>query len=442
MRLILFASDLPSKVADYEFTKLRNDERILLKNSDLASKEIKSKGKFMDYYAAVDFDGLVMFRKKTGLHSFFRMTVKDGKRTYSEIEGFIRPAHPELLLLSEDTVVYSFSSKDLAKKETSWNFDVKYLPNYTSEEELGSGYKFYEAVMTPITKQGVGVVMTNVPDELNKEIVRLFNENKDSNIGIKVTHLTNSKSYKSTVAIIDLETQKIIDGVVLKGGSIDTDLSIDLHNHTLPGVDDGSESNETTIELIDELKEMGVDEIILTPHNNEDFNNIGYAEKKHEELKSTYSDKGVSTHLSSEHKATESFVNKSHINQSIKTHPFGFILLEFDMDNDDRDYIMKTAVRMSIIYGKIIIAHAERYKSLSAHSIKLLSSMGCLIQTNYKSIDPEQDDEVINLTEDLIEDNLIDLLATDTHRQDHIDQTLRSMDKFKSVNIFNNLFKK
>lgn len=41
---------------------------------------------------------------------------------------------------------------------------------------------------------------------------------------------------------------------------------IDIHNHILPRVDDGSRSMEESIELIKNLKEKGVTGIVLTPH--------------------------------------------------------------------------------------------------------------------------------------------------------------------------------
>ena len=39
-----------------------------------------------------------------------------------------------------------------------------------------------------------------------------------------------------------------------------------MHSHILPGIDDGSDSIETSIELIKGLKELGYSRLIATPH--------------------------------------------------------------------------------------------------------------------------------------------------------------------------------
>ena len=41
---------------------------------------------------------------------------------------------------------------------------------------------------------------------------------------------------------------------------------IDFHSHILPGIDDGSENVETSLQMIAALKEQGVDTICATSH--------------------------------------------------------------------------------------------------------------------------------------------------------------------------------
>ena len=42
--------------------------------------------------------------------------------------------------------------------------------------------------------------------------------------------------------------------------------SIDIHNHILYGIDDGSKSLEESIEILKQHKEMGFKDIVVTPH--------------------------------------------------------------------------------------------------------------------------------------------------------------------------------
>ena len=41
---------------------------------------------------------------------------------------------------------------------------------------------------------------------------------------------------------------------------------VDIHSHVLPGIDDGAKNVEESIELINNMKEMGFSKIIGTPH--------------------------------------------------------------------------------------------------------------------------------------------------------------------------------
>ena len=41
---------------------------------------------------------------------------------------------------------------------------------------------------------------------------------------------------------------------------------IDIHNHILPNIDDGSKSFEESINILKQAYESGVTDIIVTPH--------------------------------------------------------------------------------------------------------------------------------------------------------------------------------
>ncbi|MBY0347251.1 MAG: hypothetical protein K2W79_03255 [Hydrotalea flava] len=43
-------------------------------------------------------------------------------------------------------------------------------------------------------------------------------------------------------------------------------LQTDLHNHILPGVDDGAKSINDSIELLQQMQQLGYKKIICTPH--------------------------------------------------------------------------------------------------------------------------------------------------------------------------------
>src|SRR5438552_11337246 len=43
-------------------------------------------------------------------------------------------------------------------------------------------------------------------------------------------------------------------------------LNADIHSHLLPGIDDGSQDMETSVQLIKGMKELGFKKLITTPH--------------------------------------------------------------------------------------------------------------------------------------------------------------------------------
>ena len=50
---------------------------------------------------------------------------------------------------------------------------------------------------------------------------------------------------------------------------------IDFHSHIVYDVDDGSESIESSINILKEAEKAGFDKIILTPHYWEDYYEVG-----------------------------------------------------------------------------------------------------------------------------------------------------------------------
>ena len=58
---------------------------------------------------------------------------------------------------------------------------------------------------------------------------------------------------------------------VLEPISLGDYLKVDIHSHFIPGIDDGADTLETSIELIRGMKEMGYEKVITTPHVMSDY---------------------------------------------------------------------------------------------------------------------------------------------------------------------------
>ncbi len=56
---------------------------------------------------------------------------------------------------------------------------------------------------------------------------------------------------------------------LFKSGKVEPDLSfiaVDMHSHLLPGLDDGVKEIEKSVEFIKDLKVLGYQKLICTPH--------------------------------------------------------------------------------------------------------------------------------------------------------------------------------
>lgn len=79
--------------------------------------------------------------------------------------------------------------------------------------------------------------------------------------------------------------------------------AVDIHNHLLPGVDDGFATAEESLEAIRRLLEAGVGELVFTPHINPDVypgNDEDRMRRVYEEFRPLLPE-GVKTSLAAEY---------------------------------------------------------------------------------------------------------------------------------------------
>lgn len=232
---------------------------------------------------------------------------------------------------------------------------------------------------------------------------------------------------------------------------------IDMHNHILYGIDDGCKTIEESIETIKNMKKIGFNSIVLTPHYIEDSsfkaNNSLKLERleilKEELLKNNID---VNLFLGNEIFINES-INELIINKEIRSiNNTRYILIELPFNNqilnlDDYLYELK-------LKGyKIIIAHPERYtyfKDNYKEARKLYDS-GVLFQVNYGSIIGQYGSSSLKLVKKLLKDDMVDFISTDIHKPssslfDKFDDIKHKIikiigeDKFKDIS-YNNILK-
>lgn len=166
---------------------------------------------------------------------------------------------------------------------------------------------------------------------------------------------------------------------------------VETHCHILPSIDDGSQSIETSLEMIRRLQEQGAKKIVLTPHYYSDTISLDdflsrrdYAFNK---LIEALPEDAPELIPAAEVFISQYLFNNSNID-SLCIGNSNYVLIEhpFSAQFDENDY--DRLMNLYCDYGvKPILAHIERYRSLMEDPDKIEEyiEMGCLIQVNIGS---------------------------------------------------------
>lgn len=200
---------------------------------------------------------------------------------------------------------------------------------------------------------------------------------------------------------------------------------VDIHNHILPGIDDGAKNVQESINLIEKLKALGINQFIPTPHVMQDFypntdESIGGA---YQELLENITPKtlsGITINPAAEYMLDDTF-EKLLKTQDLYSLKKNYILVELS-------YFQPPINLESIIseiknHGYIpVLAHPERYSFYhnKFDYYKRLKLLGCLFQLNLLSLSNHYGSNVEKTALKLIEEELIDFTGSDVHNEGHI----------------------
>ena len=200
---------------------------------------------------------------------------------------------------------------------------------------------------------------------------------------------------------------------------------IDIHSHLIPNVDDGAKSPEETIELIKEAREAGITDIILTPHyiiNSYEQNaeTLILLKDKLQQIINSENIK-VNLHIGMEVYITDNLVEILKQNKILTLAGSKYLLMELPLNTNVQylDMVIFKLIEDNIIP---IIAHPERYKFVQEDPSKVreLIESGCLIQSNIGSILGIYGKKAKKTIKYLLNNDLINFIATDTHRKNTI----------------------
>lgn len=208
-------------------------------------------------------------------------------------------------------------------------------------------------------------------------------------------------------------------------------LQLDMHSHLLPGIDDGSRTMDETIALINKLVELGYTHLITTPHiMHEVYPNT--REIIHGKLEDVRKEIELLKIPVSIHAAAEYYLDynlKEEIaNKKLLTLGDDYVLVEFGFVSPPIGADELIFEMQSKGY-KPILAHVERYTYFfnDFKSIEQLREKGVALQLNILSLTGHYGNEVKKQAEKLVDKELVDFVATDCHRMQHLQLIEKSL---------------
>jgi protein-tyrosine phosphatase len=227
-----------------------------------------------------------------------------------------------------------------------------------------------------------------------------------------------------------------------RSGGVDLSaLGTDMHSHLLPGIDDGSPDDATSLLLIKGLQQLGYQQFITTPHILWDVhkNDAASITKAHGQLQAALQQEQLTVPI----RAAAEYYLDDHFDELLrKDVPLlpikdNLVLVEFSFVTMPLN-VKEKLFELQIKGYKPILAHPERYSYLLPQKqvFDELKQAGCYFQLNLLSLTGYYGKATQDLAAYLIKKKYIDYLGTDLHHDRHL-QALQSshslMDSVKQL---------
>ena len=212
---------------------------------------------------------------------------------------------------------------------------------------------------------------------------------------------------------------------------------IDIHTHILPGVDDGSQNTQESLEMLKIQLNQGINRVVLTPHvysvaqkvSSKSFPSL------FENFQKVVKDKfpEISLYLGAELKYNP-HRNMDFESLAFKGFNHKYILIEFSMRV--KEPIVEVLYNLTRSGYTPILAHGERYLYLNLDDYKQIKKDGTLIQINSGAVLNLDGHKLKRRANLLLKNNLVDLIASDAHNTDTRSPNLKeALDKVSKTFI-------
>ncbi len=199
---------------------------------------------------------------------------------------------------------------------------------------------------------------------------------------------------------------------------------VDIHSHLLPGIDDGARTFEDTLRLTKALQDIGISQMITTPHVIQHIwensaEQIG-AKETATLVELQKQNINIPFRAAAEYMLDESFV-KLFQTEKLLTLKDKHVLVEMS-------YINAPIQLYSILFdlqvaGYIpVLAHPERYLFYHHNFDEYLKlkRAGCLFQLNLLSVMGYYGDGIAKIADKLLQKGMYHFVGSDVHHNNHV----------------------
>lgn len=203
----------------------------------------------------------------------------------------------------------------------------------------------------------------------------------------------------------------------------------DIHNHILPGIDDGAAGVDESLTLLRRFKKLKITRFISTPHVMNDYypNTTITINNALQQLKDAISKdpelQDIKITAAAEYMMDQSFIDLFEA-EDLLTLSENYVLVEMS-------YFQAPINLNNILFQlqtkgyKPVLAHPERYAFYHTKDLRKyrdLKSRGCLMQVNALSLSNHYGKRMQDTAFKLLENDMIDFIGSDTHREQHLDK--------------------
>jgi tyrosine-protein phosphatase YwqE len=205
------------------------------------------------------------------------------------------------------------------------------------------------------------------------------------------------------------------------------ELRADMHSHLLPGLDDGAETLEQSVELLRIMYGLGYRKLVMTPHIMGDFYRNtpegvrgALAQVQAAATAAGFDDLELS--CAAEYYLDEFFVRRLETGEELLT--FGgdkrYVLFETSYINEPFNLAEVVFQLISAGYQPVL-AHPERYTYLYGRfeELEKIREKGALLQLNLNSLVGYYSGTAKRVAEKLVDAGLVDFAGSDAHNLKH-----------------------